>query len=47
MRDDAVDTTVLTSMSGMAELPEIVVADRYRLAAPLGQGRDGQRVPGR
>jgi serine/threonine protein kinase len=38
MRDDAVDTTVLTSMSGMAELPEVVVADRYRLAAPLGQG---------
>jgi serine/threonine protein kinase len=38
MHDDAVDTTACTPMSGMPELPEIVVADRYRLAAPLGQG---------
>ena len=38
MQDDVVDTTALTSMSGMAELSEAVVAERYRLGVPLGQG---------
>jgi serine/threonine protein kinase len=38
MQDDVVDTTALTSMSGMTELSDVVVADRYRLGAPLGQG---------
>ncbi|HEY3610329.1 MAG TPA: protein kinase [Pseudonocardiaceae bacterium] len=37
MQDDVVDTTALTSMSGMAS-SDAVVADRYRLGAPLGQG---------
>ncbi len=38
MQDDVVDTTALTSMSGMAESSEALVADRYRLGLPLGQG---------
>lgn len=38
MRDDVVDTTALPSLSGMAQLPTAVVAHRYRIGAPLGQG---------
>jgi serine/threonine protein kinase len=38
MLDDVVDTTALTSLSGMADLSATTVAGRYRLGAPLGQG---------
>ena len=38
MLDDVVDTTALTSQSGMADLSATTVAGRYRLGAPLGQG---------
>ncbi|HEX4725871.1 MAG TPA: serine/threonine-protein kinase [Pseudonocardiaceae bacterium] len=38
MRDDVVDTTALASVSGMADLSSTVLAHRYRLGAPLGQG---------
>ena len=38
MRDDVEETTALKSLAGMADLSSVVVADRYRLAAPLGQG---------
>jgi len=37
VQDDVVDTTALTSVSGMAS-SEAVVADRYQLGLPLGQG---------
>jgi serine/threonine protein kinase len=38
MRDDEVETAALPAVSGMADLSGSVVADRYRLAEPLGQG---------
>lgn len=38
MRDDVADTTALSSLSGMAGPALTMVAHRYRIGAPLGQG---------